>query len=85
VLKMYVANIYFMCFIGMLQLFHTDVAKVDRDVAHVTMVVHVCCKGLFPIFHQCFRMYVASMFLSGCCIRFTHMLQVFYLDITYVL
>jgi hypothetical protein len=34
-LKSYVANVCFKCFIclrGMLQLFHADVAKVDRDV-----------------------------------------------------
>ena len=35
---------------GMLQLFRMDVAKVDRDVAYVAMVVHVCCKLLFPMF-----------------------------------
>jgi hypothetical protein len=29
-------------FRGMLQLFHTDVAKLDWDVAYVAMVVHVC-------------------------------------------
>jgi hypothetical protein len=23
--------------------FHTGVAKVDRDVAHVAIIVHVCC------------------------------------------
>jgi hypothetical protein len=34
--------------------FHMDVAKVDRDVAYVAIVVHVCCKLLFPIFHQFF-------------------------------
>jgi hypothetical protein len=31
--------------------FHVAVAKVDRDVAYVAMVVHVCCKLLFPMFH----------------------------------
>ena len=35
----------------MFQLFHADVAKVDRDVADVVMVVHVCCKRLSPMFH----------------------------------
>jgi hypothetical protein len=33
-------------------MFHTDVAKVDRDVA---MVVHVCCKSMSPLFHLFFR------------------------------
>jgi hypothetical protein len=46
---MHVASVqfkYFKCFSDMLQLFHTDAAKVDRDVAYVAMVVHVCCKHL---------------------------------------
>ena len=61
-----------------------DVAKVDRDVAYVAMVVHVFCKLLFSMFHLIFEMYVASMFirklhmfhtyvvsvLSGCCVCF---------------
>ena len=32
-----------------------DVEKVDRDVVYVAMVVHVCCKRLFPMFYLCFR------------------------------
>ena len=69
----------------MLQIFHTKVTKVDRDVAYVAMVVHICCKLLFPMFHLFFQTYVASVFiwtlhmfhiyvssvLSGCCICFT--------------
>jgi hypothetical protein len=62
----------------MLQVFHRNVAKVDRDVAYVVMVVHVCCKGLSPI-HLFFQTYVASVF-----IWMLHMLQVFYLNTTYV-
>jgi hypothetical protein len=46
----------------MSQLFYADVAKVDGDVAYVVMVVHVCCKGLFPKFHMCFQMYVENVF-----------------------
>ena len=67
----------------MLQVFHMDIAKVDRDVAYVAMVVHLCCKCLFPMFHMFFQMYVASVFirmlhmfhtyivsvLFGCCVR----------------
>ena len=37
---MHVASIHFKCFRcfrGMLQVFYKDVAKVDRDVAHVAM------------------------------------------------
>ena len=65
-------------------MFHMAVAKVDRDSSYVAMVVHVCCKRLFPIFHQFFR-HMLQVCLSGCCICFTHMLQVFYLDVAYVL
>jgi hypothetical protein len=39
-------------------MFYMDVAKVYRDVAHVAMAVHVCCKRLFQMFH---------LFLDVCC------------------
>jgi hypothetical protein len=29
------------------QMFYLDVVKVDRDVAHVAMSIHVCCKCMF--------------------------------------
>ena len=44
-------------------MFHMDIAKVNRDVAYVAMVVHVCCKLLFPMFHIFFQTYVASVFI----------------------
>jgi hypothetical protein len=47
----------------MLYLFHMNVAKIDRDVAYVTMVVHICCKLLLPMFHLFFHMHVASVFI----------------------
>jgi hypothetical protein len=47
----------------MLLIFHMDVAKVDSNVAYVAMVVHVCCKLLFPMFHLFFQTYVASLFI----------------------
>jgi hypothetical protein len=31
-----------------------DVVKVDRDITYVAMVVHVCCKLLFLMFHLFF-------------------------------
>ena len=44
----------FKCFRCMLQVFYIDVAKVDwdvvkvdRDVAHVAMAIHVCFKCMF--------------------------------------
>jgi hypothetical protein len=43
---LHIASVYlkcFRCFRGMFQLFHMDVAKVDRDVAYVAMVVHIRC------------------------------------------
>jgi hypothetical protein len=52
----------FKCFIDMLQVFHTDVAKVDQDVTYVAMVVHVCCKRLSPMFHLFFP-YDVSVFI----------------------
>ena len=61
-----------------------DIAKVDRDVIYVAIVVHLCWKGLFPMFHLFFRR-MLQVCLSGCCICFTHMLQLFYLDVAYVL
>jgi hypothetical protein len=54
--------------------FHVDVAKVDRDVAYVAMVIHVCCKRLFQMFH----LFVANVF-----IWMSHMFQVFYLVVAH--
>jgi len=48
----------------MLQVFHIDVAKVDQDVAYVAMVIHVCCKRLFQMFHLFFQTYVVSVFIG---------------------
>jgi uncharacterized membrane protein len=65
-LKLYVASVCFKCFKyfrGMLQVFYTDVAKLDYDVAHVAMVVHICWKLLFLMFHLFFPTYVASVFI----------------------
>jgi hypothetical protein len=64
----HVANVsfkYFRCFRGTLQVFHVDVAKVDRDVTHVAMAIHICVKFMFLMFHL-FQLYVASV-SSVCC------------------
>jgi hypothetical protein len=45
-----------------------DVVKVDRDVAYVVLVIHVCYKLLFSMFHFFQRM--LQVCLSGCCICF---------------
>jgi hypothetical protein len=47
----------------MLQVFQMDVTKEDRDAAYVSMVVHVCCKYLFLMFHLCFWTYIVSVFI----------------------
>jgi hypothetical protein len=86
-LKLYVASVYFKCFRcfrGMLQVFYMGIAIVDRDVAHVAIVVYICCKRLFQLFHL-FFICMLHMCLFRCYICFTHMLQVFYLDVAYVL
>jgi hypothetical protein len=80
--------------------FQMDVAKVDRDVTYVAiaMVVHVCCKHLFPMFY-CFRTYIVSVFirmlymfhtyvasvLFRCCVClqwFSNVFQVFFVSIS---
>ena len=71
-------------FIWMLHAFHLDVAKVDRDVAHVAVVVHVCCKYLF----QMFQLFSPGCVLFGgyiCCIDYKRMLQVRVSNISHVL
>ena len=63
---MHVASVHLKCFRyfrGMFQVFHTDVANIDRDVPYVAMVVHVCCNRLSSMFHLFFQTYVASVFI----------------------
>jgi hypothetical protein len=47
------------------------------------MVLHVCCKRLFPMFYLFFQTYVAKVSIWMLHI-FIHMLQVFYLNVVYV-
>jgi energy-converting hydrogenase Eha subunit C len=70
---------------GMLQVFHMDVVKVDRDVAYVASVLEACCKRLFEMFHL-FQMYVASILYLDvahishiCCKSMFKMFQLFHL------
>jgi hypothetical protein len=60
-----------------------DVIKVDRNVVYVAMIIHVCCKLLFSMFHL-FSKHMLQVRLFRCCICFTHMFQLFYLDVVYV-
>ena len=77
----YVCFKCFCCFICIFQVFHMDIAKVDWDVAYDALVVHVCCKRLFPMFHlfsdvccKCVYLYVTYVSpicckrLSVCCV-----------------
>jgi hypothetical protein len=52
-----------------MQLLHINVAKVDRDVAHIVMAIHVCCKTFIRNVSSIFQIYVAIAF---------------YLDVAYV-
>jgi hypothetical protein len=59
---------------------YIDVAKVDRDVAHVVMAIHVCFKCMFQMF-DLFQTNVASV-LSECCkvdmnVAYTCILQIY--------
>jgi hypothetical protein len=77
----------------MLQMFHIDVVKVDRNVAYAAMVVHVCFKCLQTyvarmfiwMLHMC-HTYVASV-LSGCCLQWFQVFFYVFLRVfqTYVL
>jgi hypothetical protein len=67
----------------MLQIFHLDIARVDHNVTHVAMAIHVCFKCLFQMFHLFFHTFVVTV-SSGCCICFTYIMQVFFLDVIYV-
>jgi hypothetical protein len=57
--------------------FHADVAKVDRDVVYVVMIVHVCCKLLFPMFHLLFSTHMLQVCLFGCYVCFIYIASVF--------
>jgi hypothetical protein len=64
--------------------FQTDIAKADRDVAYVAMVVYLCYKGLLPMFYLCFGdicckcVYLDVAFVSHiCCRHFICMLRIF--------
>jgi hypothetical protein len=62
---------------------HMDVAKIDGDVLYVAMVVHLCCKLLFLIFHLLFQTYVASVFIWILHMFHTYVASIF-LDAAYV-
>jgi hypothetical protein len=73
-LKLLVASIYFSVsnvLLGMLQVFYIDVVKVDRDVAHVTIVFSSVCSKCFICFKcmlQVFHLDVAKVDVAYTCI-----------------
>jgi hypothetical protein len=52
------------------------------NVAYVAMVCTLMLQAYVPMLNVFFRRMLQV--LSGCCICFTHILQVFYLDVAYV-
>jgi hypothetical protein len=68
----------------MLQLLYIDVAKLDRDVAHVVVTIHICFKCIFQCFIcsrrmlQVFCLDVAKVNLD---IAYTCMLQTYALSV----
>jgi hypothetical protein len=64
--------------------FHLDVAKVDRDVAYVAMICTCMLQASIPNISSVFGR-VLQVCLSGYWICFTHLLQMFYLDVAYIL
>jgi hypothetical protein len=84
---MHVASLCFKCFtciIGMLQLFHMDVAKVGRDVHMLQWLYTYVASFCFQCF-ICFCRHMLQVCLFECCIYFIHMLELFYPDVAYVL
>jgi hypothetical protein len=59
------------------QVFHADVVKVDGDVAYAAMIVYVCCKYMFIMFHLFFQTYVASVFILMLHMFHTYIASVF--------
>jgi hypothetical protein len=52
----------------MLQVFHLNVAKVDLDVAYVTLAIHACFRAYFICFRrmlQVFYLNVSKVDLGG--------------------
>jgi hypothetical protein len=60
------------------------ITKVDRDDAYVTMLYTYVASFCSQCFIYFFR-FMLQVCLFGCYIYFTHILQVFYLGVAYVL
>jgi hypothetical protein len=65
-LKAHVMGVHFKClrsFRGMLQVFHTNVAKVDQDVTYVASCAHMLQGSVLNVLSVFFEMYVTSVFI----------------------
>jgi hypothetical protein len=63
--------------------FHADVAKVDRNVAYVAMIVHVCWKCVYLdvvyIPYICCRCFILMLHMFFMCFRHMFMFRMFQL------
>ena len=53
-------------------MFYLEVAKIDRDVAHVVIATHVCYKCMFQMF---------QLFSKACCKYVFQIFQLFDMDV----
>jgi hypothetical protein len=72
----------------MFQVFHMHVASVSCGCCKIG-ILHICCNGYTCMLQASIPKvsaisYICCPILSGCCICFTPMLQVFYLDVSYI-
>jgi hypothetical protein len=58
----HVTSVHLKCIRGMLQVFHRDVTKVDRDIAFVAMVCTRMLQAFVPNVSSIFQTYVANVF-----------------------
>jgi hypothetical protein len=82
------------CCMGLFQVFqrfHTYVANVSYTCCKTRSGCSICynrCTHMLQpsVFNVSYvvPIYVATVFIFGCCTRFTHLLQVFYLNVAYV-
>jgi hypothetical protein len=79
-------NTCFRCFIclkGMLECF-IRMLQSRSVMLHMLQWLYIYIASFYSQCFICFFRRMLQVCLSGCCICFTHMLQVFYLDVVYV-
>jgi hypothetical protein len=69
----------------MLQVIHIDVAKLDRDAAHVAIAIHIFLQMYVPNISSVFQTYVCKCFIWMMHMFHTYVASIFYLDIAYIL